>query len=53
MIWISLAAIVMSGMLIKLGALSVLVVIQAIALKAALVVTVFLALAFIWRWLRG
>jgi hypothetical protein len=50
MFWILLA--VMGALLTKFGALSVLVVFQAMALKVALAVFVILAVFIIWQWRR-
>ena len=52
MFWISLAVITMSTFLIKLGAMSVQVAVQAVALKAVLVVFLALAVLTIWRLYR-
>jgi hypothetical protein len=49
MFWISLAVITMSTLLVKLGAMSVQVAVQAVALKAVLVVFLILAVLTIWR----
>ena len=51
MFWI--AAIAISALLIKLGALSVAFVVLATALKIALIVIVLLAGLLLWRWYRN
>ena len=49
MFWISLAVITMSALLVKVGAMSVQVAVQAVALKAALALFLILAVLTIWR----
>jgi len=52
MFWISLAVITLSALLVKMGAMSVQVAVQAVALKAILVVFLALAVLTIWRLYR-
>lgn len=48
MFWIALAVVSAATLLIKFGALSVLVGIQALALKGALVVLILMASVLLW-----
>ena len=52
MFWIALASLVLGALLIKLGALSVMVVVMLLALKAAVVVILALTGNLLWRKFR-
>jgi uncharacterized membrane-anchored protein len=52
MFWIALASLVLGALLVKLGALSVIVVVMLLALKAAVVVILALTGNLVWRKFR-
>ena len=49
MFWVALLSVVLGALLIKLGALSVIVVVMLLALKAAVVVILALTGNLLWR----
>lgn len=53
MFWTFMIVTVMSFLLTKLGAISVMAGVLAMALKASLLVLIILAGLLVWRWVRG
>jgi len=53
MFWIAIAVFAAGASLTKMGAMSVQIAVQAVALKVALAVLVLIALWLLWRWYQS